>query len=76
MYEGNNFLLFENYEGLTIQNLNLTAAANTDPNLPQGNVANVAAIINCSDGFTGELTATLEKVDDNWNPGITSKKNC
>jgi len=66
MYEGNNFLLFENYVGLTIQNLNLTAAANIDPNLPQGNVANVAAIINYSDGFTGELTATLEKVDGNW----------
>ena len=64
--EGNNYKVFEGYESISIQNLNLTAAANTNPDLPQGTVANVTAIVSYAEGFTGDLTAVLEKVDGEW----------
>jgi hypothetical protein len=64
--EGNNYKVFEGYESISIQNLNLGAAANTNPDMPQGSVANVTAIVSYTDGFTGDLTAVLEKVDGKW----------
>jgi len=64
--QDNNYKVFEGYESLSIQNLNLTAAANTNPDMPQGTVANVTAIVSYTDGFTGNLTAVLEKVDGEW----------
>jgi hypothetical protein len=64
--EGNNYKVFEGYESISIQNLNLTAAANTNPDMPQGSVANVTAKVSYADGFTGDLTAVLEKVDGKW----------
>jgi len=66
MGQGNNYVLFEGYESITIQNLNLTAAANTNPDMPQGTVASVTATISYKGGFTGKLTAVLEKVDNEW----------
>ncbi len=66
MIEGNNYVLFEGYQSLSVQNLNLTAAVNTNPDLPQGTVANVNGFIQYSDGVTGNFTATLEKVDGKW----------
>ncbi len=64
--EGNNYKVFEGYESISIQNLKLNVAANTNPDMPQGTVANVTAIVSYTDGFTGNLTAVLEKVDDEW----------
>jgi hypothetical protein len=64
--QGNNYKVFEGYESLSIQNFNLTAAANTNPDMPQGTVANITAVVSYSDGFTGNLTAVLEKVDGEW----------
>lgn len=66
MIEGNNYFLFEGYESLSIQNINLTATANVDPDLPQGMVANVSGMISYRDGFTGQFQAVLEKVNDTW----------
>jgi hypothetical protein len=66
LIQGNNYKVFEGYESLTIQNFNLTAAANTNPDMPQGTVAKVTAMVSYSDGFTGNLTAVLEKVDGEW----------
>jgi len=66
MIDGNNYVLFDGYKNLSVQNLNLTATANTNPDLPQGTVANVNGFIEYSDGFTGNFTATLEKVDGKW----------
>ena len=64
--QGNNYKVFEGYKSVSVQNLNLTAAANTNPDLPQGTVANVTEIVSYSDGFTGQLTAVLEKVNGEW----------
>ena len=63
---GNNYKVFEGYESLSIQNSNLSAAANTNPDMPQGSVARITAVVSYSDGFTGNLTAVLEKVDGEW----------
>ena len=66
MIEGNNYVLFEGYQSLSVQNLNLSAAVNTNPDQPQGTVANVNGEISYSGGFTGSFDAVLEKVDGNW----------
>lgn len=66
MVDGNNYVLFDGYQSLSVQNLNLTATANTNPDLPQGTVANVNGVIKYSGGFTGNFTATLEKVNGMW----------
>lgn len=66
MIKGNNYVLFENYQSISVQHINLTAAVNTNPDLPQGTVANVRGFIEYSDDFTGNFTATLEKVDGLW----------
>jgi hypothetical protein len=64
--QGNSYVLFEGYESLDVQNLNLTATANADPDAPQGTVAEVTATVTYAGGFTGELSAVLEKVDGAW----------
>jgi hypothetical protein len=64
--QGNNYKVFEGYESLSVQNINLSAAAHTNPDMPQGTVANITAVVSYSDGFTGNLTAVLEKVDGKW----------
>lgn len=66
MIQGNNYILFKGYESLSVQNLNLTAAVNTNPDLPQGTVANVEGTISYEGGFTGQFNAVLEKVDGLW----------
>lgn len=66
MLQGNNYVVFENYESLTIVNFNISAAANTNPDAPQGTVAKVDGKITYSDGFEGSFNGTLEKVDGTW----------
>lgn len=66
MLEGNNYILFDGYENLTVQNLNFSAAINTNPEMPRGTVANVTGMISYEDGYTGRFTAVLEKVDGQW----------
>ena len=66
LIDGNNYILFEGYQNLSVQSLNLAASVNTNPDLPQGAVANVNGFIEYSDSFTGNFTATLEKVDGKW----------
>jgi len=66
MDQGNNYVLFEGYESSTVQNLNISAAANTNPDLPQGTVATATGSISYTGGFSGRFTAVLEKVDGHW----------
>jgi hypothetical protein len=66
MDQGNNYVLFEGYKSLSVQNINLTAAVNTNPKLPQGTVATVVGTISYDGGFTGQIKAVLEKVDSTW----------
>ena len=66
MLEGNNYLLFEGFQSLSVSNLNISAIANTNPNLPQGTVAKVTGVINFEGGIQGSFNGTLEKVDGKW----------
>jgi hypothetical protein len=66
MIEGNNYVLFDGYQSLTVQNLNIGGSVNTNPDVPQGTLANVDGFIEYSGNFTGRFTATLEKVDGTW----------
>lgn len=66
MLEGNNYIVFEGYQSLSVSNLNISAAANTNPDLPQGTVAQVTGIVGYEGGFQGSFHGTLEKVDGKW----------
>jgi len=66
MLEGNNFVLFEGYESVMVTNLSIKAAFNTNPDLPQGTIAEVAGTVTYKGGITGGLTAVLEEEGDEW----------
>jgi hypothetical protein len=66
MIEGNNYILFEGYQSLSVSNLNISAAANTNPDLPQGTVAKVTGILMFEGNIQGSFEGVLEKVDDKW----------
>ncbi len=66
MLQGNNYKLFEGYLSLSVNQINLSVAVNTDPDAPQGSVAHVSGTVTYANGFTGAFTAVLEKVDGLW----------
>lgn len=66
MLAGNNYALFEGYQSVTIQNINITTGVNTNPDVPQGLVAKVDGIVTYSGGFTGSFNAVLEREGDHW----------
>lgn len=66
LLEGNNYVLFEGYQSLTIGRINVKAVANTNPDVPQGTVAEVSGTVAYEDGISGQFVATLEKVGGEW----------
>jgi hypothetical protein len=66
MLEGNNYILFEGYQSLSVSNINISAVANANPDVPQGTVANVTGIISFEGGIQGSFNGILEKVDGKW----------
>jgi hypothetical protein len=66
LVEGNNYLIFEGYQSLSIRNLGISTVAITNPDLPQGTVANVTGTITYEDGIQGSFNCILEKVDEKW----------
>ncbi len=66
LIQGNNYVLFEGYQNLSIENLKISAVVNANPDLPQGTVATVSGTIGYEGGFTGTFTGTFEKVEGHW----------
>jgi hypothetical protein len=66
LLEGNNYLLFEGYQRLSVSNINISAVANINPDVPQGTVAKVTGVIEFEGGIQGSFDGTLEKVDGKW----------
>lgn len=66
LLEGNNYIIFEGYKSLSVSNLNISAVANTNPNIPQGTVAKVTGVVIYDDGIQGTFNGVLEKVGDKW----------
>lgn len=64
--QGNNYVLFDGYQKSTVQNINLSANLNTNPDLPQGMVAKVNGTLTYRNGFTGRFDAILEQEGDTW----------
>jgi len=63
---GNNYVLFDGYQSLSVQNLNLQNVVNTNPDIPSGYLANVTGAISYQDGFQGSITGLLEKENGKW----------
>lgn len=66
MLEGNNYFLFEGYRSLSVTNINISAAVNTNPDLPQGTVAEVTGVITYEGDIQGSFNGVLEKVGGQW----------
>jgi len=66
LLEGNNYVLFEGYLSVTLASLTLNTTFDTDPDMPQGVVAEVDGMISYADGFTGDFTAVLEREGEEW----------
>lgn len=63
---GNNYLVFDGYQGVTITSFNVSVGVNTNPNLPQGTIAKVAGTVSYVNGITGSFTAVLEQEGTEW----------
>jgi hypothetical protein len=66
LLEGNNYLLFEGYQRLTLTGFNVNVGVNANPDLPQGTTAHVNGTVVYEGGFVGQLEATLEQNGDEW----------
>jgi len=66
LLKGNNYILFEGYQSLSVSNLNVSATANMDPDLPQGTVATVTGDIFFEGNIHGSFNGILEKVGGIW----------
>ncbi len=66
MLEGNNYVLFEGYRSVAVAQINISAKVNTNPDAPQGAVAEVAGNVTYTDDTTGTFTAVLEKEEGEW----------
>lgn len=64
--KGNNFVIYEGYQSLFIDNLNLKIGTNTNPTAPQGLIVTVTGVIRYNGGIQGTYNGTLEKVKGKW----------
>ena len=66
LIEGNNYVLFSDYQRVEVGNVKITEGFNTNPDVPQGTVARVDGTVYYKNNIIGKFTATLEKEGDNW----------
>lgn len=66
LVEGNNYLVFEGYQGLSFTSFVISFGIYTNTNQPQGEYAKVAGTISYQGGFQGMFNGTLEKVGGKW----------
>ncbi len=63
---GNNYIVFEGYQYISVAQIKVGSSVNTNPNAAQGTVATVSGTTSYAGGFQGTFNATLEKVNGNW----------
>lgn len=66
MSQGNNFVLFDGYQSVTVRNLNVRTVVNADPQSPQGMVAQVDGVVEYDGGIRGRVEAVLEREGEEW----------
>jgi hypothetical protein len=64
--QGNNYTVFEGYQSLTVTDLTINFTSDPDPDMPQGEVAEVQGMISYTYDFTGTFAVVLEKEGDEW----------
>ncbi len=57
---------YSDYESMQIGTSNIMFMANTDPDMPTGQVAKISGIIKYKDGSTARFLATLQREDEAW----------
>ena len=63
---GNNYFLFAGYQSLAVENINIAARVDPDPDVPQGMVAEVTGTISYEGDMQGTFEGVLEKVGEAW----------
>jgi hypothetical protein len=66
LLQGTNFALFDGYTSAQIAKINLSRAFQTNPDLPQGTVAEVNGTITYEGGYIGRFEAVLEQEHKEW----------
>ena len=66
MLQGNNYSLFEGYESVHVNNINVNIRMDSNQDEPQGIVAKVSGTISYAGGVTGDFDATLERHGGKW----------
>ncbi|MBN1580129.1 MAG: hypothetical protein JXA89_05460 [Anaerolineae bacterium] len=65
LLQENNFALFSGYQDVQISSISVKTAVNTNPNAPQGTIAEVSGVVLYQGGFIGQFNAILEQ-DGQW----------
>jgi hypothetical protein len=60
------YVLFDGYRDVEITAMTVRTGVNTNPNVPQGIVAEVSATVSYAGSFSGRLQAVLEKEHGSW----------
>jgi len=66
MVQGNNYALFNRYDSVEAQWLNIGPAVSSNPEMPQGIVARATGETRYTDGSVGRFEAVLERVKGEW----------
>lgn len=66
LLEGNDYVLFEAYEGVMVKALAIKSARHTNPDEPQGTIAEASGAVTYKGGVTGVFTALLEEEGGTW----------
>ncbi len=66
LVNGDNYVLFEGYRRLSVDQIKVSLVTSGNPDLPQGTVAQVSGTIEYTGGVKGRFDSTLEKVDGQW----------
>lgn len=64
--EGSNSVLWEGYESAELTQFAINMAFSTNPDAPQGTVAQVSGTVTYQEGVRGSFTAVLEEEGEEW----------
>ena len=63
---GNNYVLFDGYESISINHIEIKLNQSFNNTAPQGTVGIVAGIIQYDNNISGDFDAILEKINGEW----------
>ncbi len=60
------FYLFSGYQSFQLQDMAVQSVYDTNPDMPQGTVANIYGVVTYGGNHMGEIRATLERHENKW----------